>query len=106
MNKRGSKHSHAIKILEETGREWESKAASAWRECVSGVGRDNRDKQVKKVVLFRPHANEILQKQWSGTLCISHYMDIGLSGSEINNPLSIVISFEFLYKLISEGEKS
>lgn len=31
-----------------------------WREC---VGKDNGDEQVRKVVLFRPRANEILQKQ-------------------------------------------
>lgn len=54
VKKRWSKHSHAIKILEETGREWEGDAVSGER-----VGRDNGYEQVKKVVLFRPRASEI-----------------------------------------------
>ena len=59
VNKRWSKHSHAREILEETGREWEREAARG----ESGVGRDNGDEQVKKVVLFHQRATEILQKQ-------------------------------------------
>lgn len=58
-NKSWSKHSHAIKILEETGREWESEAASG--ESVSVVWEETME--TKKVVLCCPHANEISQKQ-------------------------------------------
>lgn len=61
-NKSWSKHSRAIKILEETGREWESEAASG--ESVSVVWEETME--TKKVVLCCPRANEISQKQRSG----------------------------------------
>lgn len=53
------------------------------RECVSGARSDNGDKQVKEVVLFRPRANEISQKQWSGKLyCVCHATRILASGDQ------------------------
>ncbi len=67
LNKRWSDPSHAIEILEETGWEWESRAAK-WGEGVVAVWDEimETSRSKKVVLLFRPRADDISQKQWSG----------------------------------------
>lgn len=90
----GANVPHAIKILEETGRELESEAGS--RERVTGVGRDITDEKrwccVFLVPLRSHRNNEVVNDTVYVTL---HAHRLGRSA--INNPLSIPISFGFLY---------
>lgn len=60
---------------------------SGWGGCVSSVGSDNGDEQVRKVVLFPLCTSEMLQKQpgWIRQcvcmrVCVRHHMDINLRG--------------------------
>lgn len=78
-----------------------------WRECVSGVGRDNGDEQVKKVELFRPRANEISQEQWDGKRqCVCHATQISASGGlGINSLCQKQSALNFCIKLIMEGQQ-
>lgn len=71
-NERRSKHPHAIKILEETGRESESEAASG--ERVTGVGRDITDDKGAAAASSR-HWDLTETMKWLMTLCMSRYMD-------------------------------
>lgn len=94
-NKSCSKHSRAIKISEETGREWESQAASG--ESVSVVWEEIME--TKKVVLccvpMRYHRNNGVGND---TVYVTLH-GYRLRRSGINNPLSIAICFEFLYNI-------
>lgn len=81
MNKRWSKHSHAIKILEETGRERESKAAGG--ESVLVVCEEIMETPGSgRWCYSAARANEISQKQLSEemTLCMSRYTHVGPQG--------------------------
>lgn len=98
-NKRRSKRPHAIKILEETGRESESEAVRlrgceqrACRWCGKGYHGRQRWCRVFLVPLRSHRNNEVV----NDTVCVTLH-GYRLRRSGINNPLSIPICFGFLY---------